>query len=475
MAFSLRKLRPRSITQKILATIFIISSVVTLIITAIQISFDYYQEMNALKKSLMLVERSYSRSVVASLWELNETQIQTQLDGIISIPGIESAAISYKGKILESSGIESNRFIEKKIDLIHLEKNGASNYLGQLIIHASVDQVLDKLLNRIFIIFITQFIKTLLVSAILFFSIQQLFTRHLIQIASFVKHIDIKSKEILRLNRNEKYFSADDELESLVGSINEMRENLTSSYDELEQLNSEQRRQLEISSRMSSLGEMAGGIAHEINNPLTIIGTSSRLLKKRVESGETTPDKLNSYFEKIDKTTERITKIINGMLMISRDASTESFTVFTWNEIINDVLALCGEKFKHMGIEIKIVDHPVCLHKPFTGGKIQLSQVLLNLLHNSYDAIVNLDEKWIEISCEIIAKDFIIRITDSGKGIPYELHDKIMQPFFTTKEVGKGTGLGLSLSMSIIKNHGGELSIDNNSSHTSFIIKLPMV
>lgn len=474
MALHIGSLRPRTITQKILTSIFLISSIVTILITFIQLSFDYYQEISTLKKSLVLVEKSYSKSISSSLWELNDLQLKTQLDGIISIPGIEYASIMYKGKHIAVAGVDRGRFIEKSINLEHLEKNGTSTYLGQLVLHASEDQVIDKLINRVFIIFISQFVKTLLVSFFLFISIQHLVTRHLIHIAAFVKNIDLKSKRKLQLSRKQNFFSNNDELEVLIEAINDMRENLNSSYKELEDLNSEQRRRLEFSSRMSSLGEMAGGIAHEINNPLTIIGSSSRLLRKKILSGETSPEKLDSYFEKIDKTTERITKIINGMLMISRDASTENITTFTWNDVIRDVLDLCSEKFKHMGIEIKIIEDKECLNTSFIGRRVQLSQVLLNLLHNSYDAIVSLDERWIEISCTSTQNKVIIRVTDSGEGIPIELHDKVMQPFFTTKDIGKGTGLGLSLSMSIIKNHNGEFYIDKNSKNTTFVIELPI-
>lgn len=474
MSLSLRTFRPRSITQKILTTIFLISSVVTLLITIIQLSFDYYQEMSALKKGLTLVEKSYSKSIEASLWELNELQIQTQLDGIISIPGIQYATIIYDGKIVAASGAKGGRFMEKTIELVHIEKQGARTYLGQLIIYASIDQLYDKLINKVFIIFISQLLKTFLVSAFLFISIQHLITRHLIHISAFVKNIDLKSKKRLQLPRKDRFYSTKDELEVLVNSINEMRENLANSYEELEEMNSEQRRRLELSSRMSSLGEMAGGIAHEINNPLTIIGSSSRQLRKKIESGETSPEKILSYFEKIDKTTDRISKIINGMLSISRDASKENLTSFTWHDIIQDVLALCGEKFKHVGIEIKIKEESESMHVPFLGRRVQLSQVLLNLLHNSYDAIAELDERWIEISCQKEENEIVVRVIDSGKGIPVELHEKVMQPFYTTKEAGKGTGLGLSLSMSIIKNHQGDLYIDKNAANTCFVIKLPI-
>lgn len=484
-------LRPKSISQKILATILLISSVLTLAITFIQLSFDYYQEVSTLKKSLSLVEKSYAKSIVASLWELNEFQIQTELDGITSIPGIQYVTILYKGQTIAKSGKISQNTILKSVDLYHYNKAGQATLLGRLDVYGDVDQVLTKIYNKIFIIFITQFFKTLLVSILIYLSIQQLVTRHIINISSFVKNIDFHSLDNpLHLKRKllQKNDENEDELDTLVNSINEMREKLNTSYIELNTLNKEleekvevktqivleQRKKLEISSRMSSLGEMAGGIAHEINNPITIIGTASKLLRKTVESGVTEPDKLSNYFDKIDNTTDRISKIISGLLALSRDASNEDYSEFKIGEIINDVLALCGEKFKAKGIDIRINLEDKVFQTVLTGRRIQYSQVFLNLLHNAYDAVLTLPERWVKIECKVEKNQISLYFTDSGKGIPVEIQEKVMQPFFTTKEVGKGTGLGLSLSMAIIKNHNGEFYIDNKSENTCFVVVLPI-
>ena len=368
------KFRPKSISQKILATIFVISSIVTLAITVIQLSYDYYQEINTLKKGLAQVEKSYSKSIITSLWELNEFQIQNQLDGITSIPGIQYASIEYKGRSLSSSGHLSDQNIRREIALYHYDREGKATFLGNLIIHADIEQLWNKIYNRIFIIFITQFFKTLLVSFLIYLSIQHIITRHLIHTSSFVKDLDFQHlKNPLILNRKKHPYSPVDELDTLSESINQMREKLHRSYNELNFLNKDleqkienktqelldQRKQMEYSSRMSSLGEMAAGIAHEINNPITIIGTASRLMRKSVDAGNADTEKLKAYFDKIDKTTDRVSKIISGLLALSRDASNEGFSQFTLKDVLTDVLSLCGEKFKNKNIEIHTdLDNP---------------------------------------------------------------------------------------------------------------------
>lgn len=104
---------------------------------------------------------------------------------------------------------------------------------------------------------------------------------------------------------------------------------------------------------------------------------------------------------------------------------------------------------------------------------IKISQVLLNLLNNAYDAIQNQKEKWIKV--EIIERQHEIDliVTDSGNGIPVSVQKRMMQPFFTTKDIGKGTGLGLSISQGIVTSHHGKINIDNASMNTRFVITLP--
>jgi signal transduction histidine kinase len=480
-------LKSNSISQKILVAIFLISSFVTLIITVVELRFDYQREVGLLKKNLSLVEQSYTESLSSSLWELNMGQVQTQLNGITSIPGIKHVAIYDNNIFLAQSGAIPKNTLLKTVNLFHRDDLGRQKSLGKFIIYGDMDLVFEKISMKIFTIFITQFLKTLLVSFLIYICIQHIITKHLVHIATFFANLDLKSiDKDLTLSRSQ--LDSEDELDVLVNSINMMRKKIFKSYQELSYLNKEleekvemktqivleQRKVLEYSSRMSSLGEMAGGIAHEINNPLMIIRTAASVMKKAVESGNTQPEKLSNYCDKIENTTDRISKIIHGLLVLSRDTSEEGHSVFTLGENITDVLDLCGEKFKSVGIDIKVNLSPDILNMKILGRRVQFSQVFLNLLHNSYDAIEELEERWIQIDGEIEDNKLYIYFMDSGKGIPQAIQDKIMDPFFTTKEIGRGTGLGLSLSMSIIKNHKGDFYIDRNSPNTKFVISIPL-
>lgn len=230
------------------------------------------------------------------------------------------------------------------------------------------------------------------------------------------------------------------------------------------------------SSKMASLGEMASGIAHEINNPLTIILNRMDQLKLMLSRPEATTEYAITEIEKIESTFERIAKIIRGLKAFSRNADNDPMISCDLNSIVDETLELCLERFKTHGVEIKTsgLDHLMYLScKPS-----QISQVLLNLLNNSFDSISLSQKPWIHIDVslkqEAMNTYIQMSVLDSGKGIPKAIADKMMDPFFTTKDVGQGTGLGLPISKGIIEEHKGRLWLDREHENTRFVIELPL-
>lgn len=223
------------------------------------------------------------------------------------------------------------------------------------------------------------------------------------------------------------------------------------------------------SAKMAALGEMAGGIAHEINNPLAIIYSSAEQLKDAVIEGTLSNELGKNISERILKTSERIAKIINGMRAFARNDSKEPFTLASVNKIIEDTISFCESRLKSKSVKMEVrIDKSVSMECRPT----QISQVLLNLINNAIDAIDKIETKWIRI--EVSETTYVaISVSNSGPRIPADLVDKVMQPFFTTKEVGKGTGLGLSIAQGIAKTHNGELKIDMECENTRFVLTLP--
>lgn len=243
---------------------------------------------------------------------------------------------------------------------------------------------------------------------------------------------------------------------------------------EMERQVVESRSQAMHAARMSSLGEMASGIAHEINNPLAVVTTRAKQIIRGLgqEMNEEKISAMKGNAEKILSMSERITKIIKGLRAFARDGENDPYDKVTIAQVMTDVKELVAARFENHSIQLDFPsEYPdLTIECRF----IQIEQVLVNLLNNAHDAIENLTTKWIKVEIQTIPDQVIISVTDSGDGIPFDVQEKLMRPFFTTKAVGKGTGLGLSISRGIIMNHKGKIEIDNNSPNTRFVITLPL-
>jgi C4-dicarboxylate-specific signal transduction histidine kinase len=234
----------------------------------------------------------------------------------------------------------------------------------------------------------------------------------------------------------------------------------------------EQRLKLLHSAKLSSLGEMAGGVSHEINNPLAIIRANADYINNYLtnNNSEIKLDEVKRRSEKIISASVRIEKIIRSMRKISRDGESDPVEVLSANIVLQNVLELCNARFRNKNIKLEIkVDETLRVR----GRDVQIEQVLVNLLNNAHDAVVTLDNPWVsvEIKAEGDMVEFIV--ANSGPQIAADIQAKIMMPFFTTKAPGMGTGLGLSISQKIAQDHGGSLMLLGNAAHPTFVLSIP--
>jgi len=236
--------------------------------------------------------------------------------------------------------------------------------------------------------------------------------------------------------------------------------------------------------KLSSLGEMAAGIAHDINNPLGVIIASLESARFEIQDLEEKDDyaslpadvidSINEFKESltdIEKGASRAADIVEGMRMYSRKDQKD----FREQDI--NLVLKTSESFAKLFLEKNSVDLTINYTQEeikIPCKEIMLSQVLVNMLKNSCDAIATLPamKKWIEISIIDDPQFVTIKVQDGGSGIPQEVQSKVFEPFFTTKGVGKGTGLGLSMAYQIAKDHSGSVSIDNASKNTTILLKL---
>lgn len=251
--------------------------------------------------------------------------------------------------------------------------------------------------------------------------------------------------------------------ESLESRVAQRTAELREALSELEN----KQTQLLHASKMSALGEMAGGIAHEINSPLAAISLNAEI----IEGALPADSPVVASARTILSTVTRISKIITGLRRFARSGPKDPPVRVSAGSIIADSLSFCGEKMKNSFIDLQrdtTGDAEEVLCQPE-----QMTQVLLNLLNNAVDAVSKAEKKWVRVRAERRENKIRLSVEDSGPPIPSAIREKIMQPFFTTKEAGKGTGLGLSISHGIVAAHGGKLWLDPQSAHTRFVVELP--
>lgn len=232
------------------------------------------------------------------------------------------------------------------------------------------------------------------------------------------------------------------------------------------------RRQIAASERLVALGTMAGGLAHEINNPIAIIHALANDLAETAERKKLDTAAVTAAAAQIVDLCKRIEKINSDLLRLARDGARDPVAPAAIADIIDSAVRACEPFFRDSGVELAVGHHDPEL--TVACREVQIGQILVNLLHNGlYAARTHGGAPRVRIEGRRRGNDVEVRVWDTGEGVPHELRDHIMEPFFTTKPVGEGTGLGLSISAQIATAHGGRIEIDDREAETCFVLTLP--
>ncbi len=224
-------------------------------------------------------------------------------------------------------------------------------------------------------------------------------------------------------------------------------------------------------SKMTALGEMAGGVAHEINNPLAIIKVSLEQIERIPLASSDDKEKFDKLADKISRMVIRINKLTSALKDFSIDGHLQVNRSHNMNELIETAVSLCHQKFKHTEILVHftpLADTPMLKCK-----SNQIVQAIFNLCTNAFEATKNTSSPQIEVKLVRDQHDYVVHVIDNGIGIKPENIGKMMEPFFTTKEADKNLGLGLSVAHGVAKVHGGSLSFMPEEGQTHFIFRLP--
>jgi two-component system NtrC family sensor kinase len=224
--------------------------------------------------------------------------------------------------------------------------------------------------------------------------------------------------------------------------------------------------QVQISEKMASIGLLAAGVAHEVNTPLTGISSFTQMLL----DGADPEDPKTPLLEKIEQQTFRASKIVNGLLNLSRPGQPDSIGPVDVNMVITDVLGLLEHQFELSNVQVRReLSAPLPV---VTGVEFKVQQVFLNLFLNARDAMET--GGWLTVTSSFTNGSVVIEVTDTGAGIPAGILSRIYDPFFTTKAAGQGTGLGLSVTYGVVQEHHGTIECDSQAGRgTCFTLTFP--
>ena len=268
----------------------------------------------------------------------------------------------------------------------------------------------------------------------------------------------------------ELLFATLEDLDRLNGQLLESQRIVEGHARDLEQKVQERTQQLLQTEKLATMGQLLAGVAHELNNPLSVVMGQTSLLQQAVGRGPAA-----ERAEKIAKAAERCARIVKNFLALARQRPPERQRV-TLNAVIQDAVELLGYHLRVDNVQVELglaPDLPILWADPH-----QLHQVVVNLLSNAHHAMRASPPPRrlaIEARYDPVDERVVIAVADTGPGIPPEVQGRIFEPFFSTKPVGEGTGLGLPLCQGIVESHGGTLRVESRPGEgATFIIELPV-
>lgn len=216
------------------------------------------------------------------------------------------------------------------------------------------------------------------------------------------------------------------------------------------------------SARLTSLGEMATGVAHEVNNPLAVIDHAVEKMSRLHQFDS------NSIYV-IQNAINKITKIISGLRSFGRSGENDPLEKFCIKTLLSNTMEFFTSRAKEDGVFLDLKSDESHLVE---ARQTQVEQILMNLMQNAFEAAHNAEIKWISLKSYEEGDEVVIEVADSGEGIDKSLSDKIFDPFYTTRSSHGSIGLGLSVSKKLAESNGGRLYLDPTSTETKFILRL---
>ncbi len=522
-----------SIQQKLMRIIMLTSGILLVLVCIVFLTYEIFTFRDAMRDKLSSLASIIGINVASTLLFDDRETAEETLSALRGEPHVISAFLYKKdGQVFAKYFHESadkdvlppplqddtHTFFDGKL-LLFQPITFQNEQLGTIGIESSME-ALDARIEQYGVIAVTIMFVSFLIAFLLSFQLQRIISEPILHLAKTMKKISTRNDYSLRMvpgdqdevgfliagfnqmlnqiqKRDEKLKEHWDHLEEQVDlrtkeltTVNQqmqseikerkrIEQNLQNSNEELvtanEKLKSTQS-QLVQSAKLASIGELATGIAHELNQPLTYIRNSTQLLLMD-NADDLDAEEVFETLQQVEQATDRMMSIINHLRSFARESDIQHRPVQLC-QVLENSLILLNEQLKNRNIRLEKKIDPQL--PQVLGNSQQLEQVFINMLSNARDALDGREDPQIVIQVKVLAQDdgsqqVMICFIDNGAGIPSSYLEKIFDPFFSTKEEGKGTGLGLSISYGIIQDHQGEIHVSSTEGEgTTFEIILPV-
>ncbi len=475
--------RPDSIAQRLLLYIILCSSGATLLATSLQLYLDYRRDIDVIDTRLNEIESSYLASIGASLWNLDIKQLELQMDGIMRLPDMQLVEVIELGEpmlaplhLTRGTPLQQ-RVLMRDYPIIH-QLPDSERQIGSLRVQVSLTAVYQRLWDKAIVIFLSQGVKTFLVSLFILYIVYFLVTRHLSQISQFLQRWDMRNPDE-RLHLDRGRHERNDELHHVVSAFNNMADKLVQTYAQLRTTNEqlqediaariaaetevvrlnmhlEQRvhqRTAELEAANKELGTFCYSVSHDLRAPLRRIEGFRRLLKENYlahidETGQ-------HYLNRIEAGTREMADMIDSFLRLSRATQGEmDVQRQDLSQLGREIAARLRERDPDRSLDILI--------QPNMEDDIdrRFFEVLLNnLLENAWKYSRNSPHAKITFGRVLKAGEWVYHVTDNGVGFDMAYANRLFSPFnrLHRAEEFEGMGIGLATVQRIVARHGGRI------------------
>ncbi len=458
-----------SIGKRLLVYILAFSTLITLGSTGVQLYLDYQRDVEVIDHRFQLIALGHMESLSSNMWNFDKNLISIQLASIASLPDIQYVRVDQEDEEPISLGTRKNtNVISHVYSLIH-KLDGNEHFVGALTVEATLDNVYQRLRDRVVVILLSQGVKTFLVSSFILLVIQYMLTRHLTRMAIYSQALNVEHLgEPLTLQRTTSKGEGD-ELDRLVTAFNLMRDNLQGSYGDV--IAAKQR--ADVANRARST--FFTNISHEIRTPLNaVLGYAQVLSQDQDITGGQRTTLLN-----IQKAGDHLLSLINDVLDMSR-IETGTMEVHNSDFDLADLMLRLDHQFSQRCQQKRLtwrLENPCSSGVLVHGDRGKLQQVLLNLLGNAVEYTVQG-----EVSLRLDQEGGLFRfyVEDTGPGISESDQQNLFSPFLQDSGAsqGSGTGLGLAIVQKQLELMGGSIKLDSRPGHGSLFLvelNLPLV